>query len=151
MKLSMISCVFPRSWISIHHIITCHINMPCCFCLAVRFSSEVHQLNGPSYLACGPFSTALGVGIDVAFPSAMDCAPICALRRIRNAGLRGLRLRGRRWFPLNTLSGTFTNPHPLVFSQKYRRYNWEAYCGTNRRRTAVQIGHVLRRFPVSKV
>ena len=31
-----------------------------------------------------------------------------------------------------------------VFSQKYRRYKWEAYCGTNRRRTAVQIGGVLQ-------
>ena len=28
-------------------------------------------------------------------------------------------------------SGTFRNPQPLVFSQKHRRYKWEAYCGTN--------------------
>ena len=27
---------------------------------------------------------------------------------------------------------------------------WEAYCGTNRRRTAAQIGGVLRRFPFFK-
>ena len=46
-------------------------------------------------------------------------------------------------------SGTLRNPQPLVFSQKYRRYKWEAYCGTNRRRIAVQIGGVLRRFPIS--
>ena len=47
-------------------------------------------------------------------------------------------------------SGTFRNPQPLVFSQKYRRHKWEAYCGTNRRRIAVQIGGVLRRFPFSE-
>ena len=47
-------------------------------------------------------------------------------------------------------SGTFWNPPPLVFSQKYRRYKWEAYWGTDRRRTAVQIGGVLRRFPFSE-
>ena len=34
------------------------------------------------------------------------------------------------------LSGSFRNPQPLVFSQKYRRYKWEAYCGTNGRCTA---------------
>ena len=28
------------------------------------------------------------------------------------------------------LSGSFRNPQPLVFSQKYCRYAWEAYCGT---------------------
>ena len=48
------------------------------------------------------------------------------------------------------LSGTFRNPQPLVFSQKHRQYKCEAYCGTNGRRTAVQIGGVLRRFPFSK-
>ena len=51
---------------------------------------------------------------------------------------------------LSAQSGTFRNPQPMVFSQKYRRYKWEAYCGTNGRRTAVQIGGVLRRFPFSK-
>ena len=40
-------------------------------------------------------------------------------------------------------------PTPGIFS-KYRRYKWEAYCGTNRRRTAIQIGGVLRRFSFSK-
>ena len=45
------------------------------------------------------------------------------------------------------LSGTFRNPQFVVFSQKYCRYKWEAYRVTNRRRTAVQIGGVLRRFP----
>ena len=44
-------------------------------------------------------------------------------------------------------SRTFGNPQPLVFSQKYCWYKWKAYCGTNRRRTAVQVGGVLRRFP----
>ena len=48
-------------------------------------------------------------------------------------------------------SGTFRNLQALVFSQKYRRYKWEAYCGTNRIRIAVQIGGVLWRFPFSKV
>ena len=48
------------------------------------------------------------------------------------------------------MSGTFRNPQPLVVSQKYRRYKWEVYCGTNGRRTAVQIGGVLLRFPFSK-
>ena len=43
-------------------------------------------------------------------------------------------------------SGTFRNHQPLVISQKHRRYNWEAYCGTNRRCIAVQIGGLLRRF-----
>ena len=47
-------------------------------------------------------------------------------------------------------SGTFRNPQPLVFSQKYRRYKWEAYCVTNGGRIAVQIGGVLRRFPFSE-
>ena len=47
-------------------------------------------------------------------------------------------------------SGAFRNPQPLVFSQKYRRYKWEACCGTNWRCTAVQIGGVLRCFPFSK-
>ena len=51
-------------------------------------------------------------------------------------------------FPGKLKSGTFWNP--LLFSQKYRRYKWEAYCGTNGRRTAVQIGGVLRRFPFFK-
>ena len=37
-----------------------------------------------------------------------------------------------------------------VFSQRYCRYKWEAYCGTNGRRTAVQIRDVLRRFPFFK-
>ena len=50
----------------------------------------------------------------------------------------------------NLESGTFKYPQPLVFSQKYRRYKWEVYCGTNGRRTALQIGSVLRRFPFSK-
>ena len=47
-------------------------------------------------------------------------------------------------------SGTFQNPQPLVFSQKYRRYKWEADGGTNGGRIAVQIRGVLRRFPFSK-
>ena len=33
----------------------------------------------------------------------------------------------------------------MVLSQKCCRYKWEAYCGTNRRRTAVQRRGVLRR------
>ena len=49
------------------------------------------------------------------------------------------------------LSGTFRNPQPLVVSQKHSRYKWEAYCGTTKRRVAVQIGCVLRRFPLLKV
>ena len=48
---------------------------------------------------------------------------------------------------LGDISETFWNPHPLAFSQKYRRYKWEAYCSTNRRRIAVQLGGVLRCFP----
>ena len=44
----------------------------------------------------------------------------------------------------------FPEPATPVFSQKYRRYKWEAYCGTNWRRIAVQIGGVLRRFPFFK-
>ena len=39
----------------------------------------------------------------------------------------------------------FPEPPTLVLSQKYCRYNWEAYCGTNRRRIAVQMGGVLGR------
>ena len=64
-------------------------------------------------------------------------------------------------------SGTFRNPQPLAFSQKYCRYKWEAHCGTNKkvvlrhklevycgvslssrlrsqRGTALQMGGVLR-------
>ena len=38
------------------------------------------------------------------------------------------------WYLLKSIAGT----------------KWEAYCGTNRRRIAVQIGGVLRRFPFSE-
>ena len=44
---------------------------------------------------------------------------------------------------------TDLTPH-LRPSEMYRRHKWEAHCGTNGRRTAVQIGGVLRRFPFSK-
>ena len=53
----------------------------------------------------------------------------------------------QNWTEPQGLSGT---PQPQVFSQKYRRYKWEAYCVTNGRRSAVEIGGVLRRFPFSK-
>ena len=48
-------------------------------------------------------------------------------------------------------SGTFRNFQPLVVSQKYCRYKWEAYCGTNKSCTAVQIGGVLQCFLFFKV
>ena len=55
------------------------------------------------------------------------------------------------WLPKSAqTSGTFRNPQPLVFSQKYCRYNWEVHCGTNRSRTAVQLGGVLRCLPFLK-
>ena len=46
-------------------------------------------------------------------------------------------------------SGTFWNPQPLLFSQKYCRYKWEVYwykITTNRRRTAAQIGCCIAAF-----
>ena len=40
-------------------------------------------------------------------------------------------------------------PTPNTFS-KVLPYKWEAYCRTNRRRTAVQMGGVLLGFPFFK-
>ena len=39
---------------------------------------------------------------------------------------------------------------PWYFLKSIAGATWEAYCGTNGRRTAVQVGGVLRRFPFSK-
>ena len=51
--------------------------------------------------------------------------------------------------PVLTLLNIFFGAETST-KKKYRRYKWEAYCGTNRRRTAVQTGGALRRFPFSK-
>ena len=40
-------------------------------------------------------------------------------------------------------------PTPSIFS-KVLPYNWEAYCRTNERRTAVEMGGVLLGFPFFK-
>ena len=48
---------------------------------------------------------------------------------------------------IQELSGT---PNPSGIFSKVLPVQWEAYCGTNGRRTAVKIGGVLRRFPFSK-
>ena len=39
----------------------------------------------------------------------------------------------------------------LVLSQKYCQYRWEAACCTNRRRTSVQRGGVLRDLPILRL
>ena len=39
-------------------------------------------------------------------------------------------------FILRSDSGTLRNPQPPIFPQKYCRYKWEGYCGTNTRLTA---------------
>ena len=36
------------------------------------------------------------------------------------------------WIGFYSWPGTFRNSQPLVSSQEYRRYKWEAYCSTNR-------------------
>ena len=101
------------------------------------------EMNGGSsspYLACTP------------------CVPLFVhcLIRVEAEGLSDYQGRGGDHFHCTVepspghIRCRFPEPPTTGISQKYCRYKWEAYCGTNRRRVAVQIGSGLRRFPFLK-